>query len=125
MNKIKVLNIVLVIYLIVDVLHFFIYRYNSVKTNLMEGMHEISRTTFIKWGICLLSIIGLLLFKKQKIAPYLLVITSIVMIWLFIVDGPLNHLLLWYSTISLWVLGIVGIYLLFISGKKILGRGLN
>jgi hypothetical protein len=122
MNKIKILNIVLVIFLIVDVLHFFIYRFNSVKSNLMEGAHEISRTTFIKWGLCLLAIIALLFVKKQKTASYLLVITGIGMIWLFIVDGPLNHILLLYSSVSLWTLGIIGAYLLYLGGKKILTK---
>lgn len=122
MNKIKILNIILVIFLIVDVLHFFIYRFNSVKSNLMEGVHEISRTTFIKWGLCLLAIVALLLVKKQKTASYLLIITGIGMIWLFIVDGPLNHLLLLYSSVSLWVLGIIGAYLLYLGGKKILTK---
>ena len=119
MSKIRILNIVLVVFLIIDVLHFFLYRFNNVKSDLMEGVHEISRTTFIKWGLCLLGIVGLLFFKKQKIASYLLAVVSIGMIWLFIVDGPLSHLLLWYSTISLWILGVLGVYLLFFSGKKV------
>lgn len=120
--KIKTLNIIIIIFLIVDVLHYFTIRMNPKYSNITEAFYESSQTTFIKWVLCLLAIIVLLLVKKQKIASYLLIIAGIGMIWLFIVDGPLNRLLLWYSTISLWILGILGIYLLYLSGKKILTK---
>ncbi len=120
--KIKTLNIIIIIFLIVDVLHYFVVRMNPQYSNITEAFYESNKTTFIKWGLCLLSILGLSLLEKQKTAFYLIIIASIGMIWLFIVDGPLNHLLLWYSAISLWILGILGIYLLYLSGKKILAK---
>ncbi len=120
--KIKALNIIIIIYLIVDVLHYFTIRINPEYSNITEAFYESNQTTFIKWGLCLLSVIGLFLLEKQKATSYVLIIASISMIWLFIVDGPLNHLLLWYSTISLWILGVLGVYLLYLSGKKILNK---
>lgn len=122
MRKNKVIYIIIIIFLIVDVLHYFAIRMNPEYSNITEAFYENNQTTFIKWGLCLLSVIGLFFLEKQKIASYLLMIVSIGMIWLFIVDGPLNHLLLWYSTISLWILGILGVYLLYLSGKKILNK---
>ncbi|MCK0115028.1 MULTISPECIES: hypothetical protein [Gelidibacter] len=122
MRKNKVIYIIIIIFLLVDVLHYFAIRMNPEYSNITEAFYENSQTTFIKWGLCLLSVIGLFFLEKQKIASYLLMIVSIGMIWLFIVDGPLNHLLLWYSTISLWILGILGVYLLYLSGKKILNK---
>lgn len=122
MRKNKAIYIIIIIFLIVDVLHYFAIRMNPEYSNITEAFYENNQTTFIKWGLCLLSVIGLFLLEKQKTASYLLMIVSIGMIWLFIVDGPLNHLLLWYSTISLWILGILGVYLLYLSGKKILNK---
>lgn len=121
MKKNKAMGIIVIIFLIVDVLHYFIIRMNPEYSNITEAFYESNQTTFIKWALYILSIIGLI-FKKQKTASYLVVIASIGMIWLFIVDGPLNHLLLWYSTISLWILGILGVYLLYLSGKKVLNK---
>ncbi len=120
MNKIKIINITIIIFLIIDVLHYFTTRMNPEYSDITEAFYESNQTTFIKWVLCLLSIIGLFLLKKQKLISYLLAIVSIGMIWLSITDGPLNYLLLWYSAISLSILGIIGTYLLYLSSRKIL-----
>ncbi|WP_103864413.1 hypothetical protein [Aquimarina sp. I32.4] len=120
--KSKAINIIIIIFLIVDVLHYFTMRMNPEYSNITEAFYESNQTTFIKWMLCLLSIIGLFFLKKQKEASYLLAIVSIAMVWVCIVDGPLNHLLLWYSEVSLSILGIFGIYLLYLSGNKILNK---
>lgn len=120
--KSKTISIIIMIFLIIDVLHYFTMRMNPEYSNITEAFYESNQTTFIKWALCLLSIIGLHFLKKQKVVPYFLVVVSIGMIWVCIVYGPLNYLLLWYSEISLSILGILGIYLLYLSGKEILNK---
>ncbi|MFC5047425.1 hypothetical protein ACFSTE_07145 [Aquimarina hainanensis] len=122
MNKTRLINIIIIVFLFIDIVHFFIERMNPEYSDITEAFYESNRTTFIKWGLCLLGLLGLFMLKKQKTAQYLLAIVSIGMMWLSITDGPLNHLLLWYSAISLSILGFLGIYLMYFSGRKILNK---
>ena len=122
MKKAKLLALIFGIFFVVDVIHYFLLRMNPKYPDITEAFYETNQTTFIKWGLCALGIIGLMLVRNSKAGFYLLILISIVMIWLFITAGPLNHLLLWYSAVSLWILGILGVYLFFLSSKKILHK---
>ena len=114
----KIKSNIIILFLIVDVIHYFFIRMIPQYSNITESFYESNVTTFVKWVLSLLAIIGLHFYKKQKLAAYLLFLISIGMIWLCIVHGPLNHLLLLYSEVSLWIIGVFGVYILFLSGKE-------
>lgn len=122
MKKIKLINAFIFIYIMVDILHFFIFRLNT-NIEISEAYYESNEMTYIKIGLCLLSLLGLFLIKKSRYANYLILLSSIGMILLFWTDGPLRHLLQWYSAISIWVLFFLGIYLLFLSLKHVTNNG--
>jgi len=108
---------VLILYIFVDIIHYLIFRRTSNYSIITEAFYETHLTSFIKWSLCFIAFVLLLL--NKYIYMYLLIMVSVFMIWLSITKGDLNYILLLYSSISLWMLGAIGVYLLYFSGKKL------
>lgn len=117
--KNKLTIIILIAFLTIDMLHYFIFRLNPEYPIYGEGHYESNGIAYIKWGLCLLGIIGAVLYKKKG-SHYLLMLASIGMIIIFFMAGPLSYFLLMFSAVSFWVLLFIGLYLLIINGKKII-----
>jgi hypothetical protein len=120
----KIISYTLISYIIIDLLHLIFFRQketngDGLKSLLTESYHENIEITFIKLLFCVLALLGLFFSNKNKIFNYLTLFASLGMIYLFLFKGPLNYFYKWYSTISLWVLFFLGVYLLYISFVKL------
>lgn len=120
----KMISYALISYIIIDLIHFFLIRndYILVETNdffLTESYYESKEITFIKLILCLMALLGIVFSTKNKKFNYLILLSSLGMIYLVLFRGPLYYFFLWYSIISLWILFFLGLYLLYRSIKEI------
>lgn len=113
----KILLYGLIIFIAIDLIHYFLIRMNHVL--ITESYYESKEITFIKLLLCVLALLGLVFSNKNKASSYLTLVASFGMIYLFLFKGPLHYFFLWYSTISLWVLFFLGLYLLYTSIREI------
>ena len=116
----KIISYTLISYIIIDLLHLFIFRQketngDGLKSLLTESYHENIEITFIKLLLCVLALLGLFFSNKNKFFNSLTFLASLGMIYLFLFKGPLNYFFKWYSIISLWVLFFLGLYLIYLS----------
>lgn len=124
-KKNKILNIFLTVFILVDMIHYFLFRFNPKYSNITEAFYESDFTTFAKWILCFLSIMIFSSSEKNKNAYYLLIVVSLLMILLSVINGPLFYFQLWYSSISLTILLVVGMYFLCYGIKNIFNRSLD
>ena len=122
-NKEDRLNILLVsifaVYLIVDVVHFLMFRLDPEYFPLMSGFYENHVLSFIKWGLCLLIIISIYLDRNsRKISFYFILFSVIGILTLFALKGQWNNLLMGSLVFKLGILEI-GALLLIIRLKKL------
>ena len=94
-NKLILLASTLVlIYLIFDIFHFFIFRIDLVYPTFTEAFFESSIISYIKWFFCLVILTGFILDKKNsKLSFYLMFLSVIGIILLFILKGQLSYLI--------------------------------
>lgn len=117
-NRIK---IVLILYILLDIVHYFSFRMSPNYSAFTEAFYETCFTSIIKWILCLVALI-LMYLPHKKLFSYLLAIIAILMIYFSITRGSLNYILLWYSSISLWILGFIGVFFLYFSSKMLYYR---
>ncbi len=87
-------GVFVLIYLVVDVFHFFIYRINPVYPAFTEAFYESIAISLIKWAFCVIILIGFLLDKKNRcLSFYLMFLPTIGIILLFILKGQFPYLI--------------------------------
>lgn len=118
----KIISYTLISYIIIDLIHYFLIRNNyglvETETNdffLTESYYESKEITFIKLTLCVMALLGLVFSNKNKKFNYLILLSSLGMIYLVIFRGPLYYFFLWYSKISLWFLFFLGLFLIYLS----------
>jgi hypothetical protein len=94
-NWIVVFSIILIIsYLIIDILHFVLYRVSPNYPTFTEAFFESTIISIIKWILSIFILIGVLLDKKsRKISFYIISTSTIGIILLFFLKGQFNHLI--------------------------------
>lgn len=89
-----IIGIIAFIYLIVDIVHFLMFRINPIYPTLTEAFYESTIISAIKWFLCVVILAGFFLDKKDKMPSfYLIFIPAIGIAVLFILKGQLNYLL--------------------------------
>ena len=63
---INLLAILIVIYLVIDIVHFFLYRKKPVYMEFAEAIYEDVFISFLKWILCIIILYGLYLEKHHK-----------------------------------------------------------
>lgn len=90
----KCIGIIALIYLLVDMSHYFAYRLGHIDYILVSAYYESTIISFIKWLLCISIFVGHLLNKKAKqISFYLMLIPSIAIFILFLLKGQFIYLL--------------------------------
>lgn len=94
-NKITLtVGIAISIYLVVDVFHFFVYRIIPTYPTLTEAFYESTIISVTKWLLCITTLIGIFLERKNKSISFsLLIVSAIGILALFILKGQLYHLI--------------------------------
>lgn len=94
-NQIALLiEIIASIYLIVDIVHFLMFRIDPIYPTLTEAFYESTIISAIKWFLCVVILTGSILDRKdKKTSFYLMFIPAIGIALLFILKGQLNYLL--------------------------------
>lgn len=88
------IGILAAIYLVVDILHFFMFRTNPVYPTLTEAYYESIIISIIKWVLYISILAGFVLDKKDKrLSFYLMFIPAIGFALLFVLKGQLNYLI--------------------------------
>jgi hypothetical protein len=113
-NKIALLSFILVfIYLIVDVFHFFIFRINPVYPTFTEAFYESTIISCIKWAFSVSILIGLIYDRKEKgYSFFVLFPAAIGILVLFALKGQLYHLLRGSFVFKVGLLEISAIFIL-------------
>jgi hypothetical protein len=89
-----VIGVLTLLYLTIDIFHFFLFRLEPVYPTFTEAFYESIIVSIIKWVLCVLIIAGLVLDKKDKALSFYLIFVSIIGIaLLFILKGQLNYLI--------------------------------
>lgn len=90
----KCIGIIALLYLVVDVFHYYIYRFGYVDNILVSAYYESKIISFLKWSLCISIIVGHIFDKKEKqISFYLMLIPAIGILILFILKGQFIYLL--------------------------------
>lgn len=88
------IGILTTIYLIVDIIHFILFRINPIYPTITEAYYESIIISIIKWAFCVIILIGFVLDKKDTgYSFYLMFIPAIGISLLFILKGQLNNLI--------------------------------
>ncbi|WLD24530.1 hypothetical protein NU10_03775 [Flavobacterium dauae] len=112
------------LFIFIDIIHYFLFRkdYEHPIGVFMEALYETSVVTLIKLILVFISA-GLFTLerKKGKSAGITILINILGMIMVFfsIKEGALRHILFLYSSISLWILFIMGVFQISWSVKKL------
>jgi len=94
-NKVIALlaSVFVLVYLIVDVLHFFTYRIDPVYPTFTEAFYESIIVSLVKWGFCIIILVGYFLDKRnRKLSFYFLFVSAIGIALLFILKGQLMYM---------------------------------
>lgn len=87
-------GVFVLVYLVVDVFHFFIYRIDPVYPTFTEAFYESIAISLIKWIFCVFILVGYLLDKKNMYQSfYLMFLPAIGIILLFVLKGQLPYLI--------------------------------
>jgi hypothetical protein len=113
-NKIALLSFSLVIiYLVVDLFHFFIFRINPVYPTFTEAFYESTIVSCIKWAFSASIIIGLIYDRKRRdYSFYILFSAAIGILVLFVLKGQLFYLLRGSLVFKIGLLEICTIFIL-------------
>src|SRR5690554_6720258 len=102
------------LYMFIDIIHYFLFRkgYEHPVGIFMEALYETNGVTLIKLILVFISA-GLFILErkkgKNKWIFFLINILGIAMIFFSIKEGALRHILFFYSSISLWILFVMGV----------------
>lgn len=112
------------LYIFIDIIHYFLFRkgYEHPVGVFMEALYEISEVTLIKLILVFIST-GLFILErkkgKNKWIFFWVNILGITMIFFSIKEGALRHILFFYSSISLWILFLMGVFQIVWSIKQL------
>ena len=117
-----VIGIIFLLYFVIDIVHFFMFRINYQEQGLMEGYYENKILSFMKWIFCILILTPWMInIKMKKLSFYFVFISTIGIIMLFILKGKWNYLLRGSIPLKICLLEI-GSILTFIYSVKYLKR---
>lgn len=123
-KKIKIISLIIFCLLLIDILHYFVVRINPEYSDYSESFYESDNMTYIKWGLLLVSLIGLRFLRRTNIALFLIGLSGMGMVVFFFIDGPLSHFLKTYSSVYFWILLIGGVYLFWFFIKNLRNKTL-
>lgn len=116
-----IIGIIFLSYFIFDIIHFFIFRM-APDYPLFSNYYENKVLSFLKWSFCIMVLISIgLNIQNNKYSFYLIIISSIGIIMLFIFKGRWNNLLMGslVQKIGLLEIGAILIIILLVNKYRI------
>lgn len=123
-NKIALLaSVFVLVYIIVDAFHFITYRIHPVYPTFTEAFYESISVSIVKWGFCIIILVGYFLDKRNRaLSFYLFFMSAVGITILFVLKGQLMYMLRGSFVFKVGLLEIatilVFIYSIFILIKK-------